>query len=324
LQNDVVAARKAEIPFYGVRLHQVSQPFASIAVCIRCAESSPVPFSKVIRRHGRNRLPEDRGLGLAALDHSVLPELLPLVKALKNSVADVRCRDNHGRQFVVEMQMEWTSDFTTRILFNAAKAFVSQLDIGEHYVKARPVYSLNFINAIFDKAPGAVETYYHHYAIYEKERRENKIEGIEFVLVELPKFKPGLAPGNPDRDLWLRYLTEITNDMEVVSPDLAENPATKTAVECLQRMGYTKEQLLGYDDYWDGVRTLRTLSIGKFNDGKKEGLTEGRAEGRAEGRVEGRAEAHLEIARKMRSAGYSLESISDMTGLSLDEAKLHS
>ena len=46
----------------------------------------------------------------------------------KNSIVDVRCRDQKGRQFIVEMQMIWTSEFKQRVLFNASKAYVRQLD----------------------------------------------------------------------------------------------------------------------------------------------------------------------------------------------------
>jgi predicted transposase/invertase (TIGR01784 family) len=46
----------------------------------------------------------------------LVPEL-PLI--VKNSLVDVRCKDNLGRQFIVEMQMLWTDSFKSRVLFNA-------------------------------------------------------------------------------------------------------------------------------------------------------------------------------------------------------------
>ena len=47
----------------------------------------------------------------------------------------------------------------------------------------------------------------------------------------------------------------------------------------------------------------------------------GRNEGREEGRAEGRAEEKLDIARKMKSKGFTASEISEMTGLSEDEIK---
>ena len=51
-------------------------------------------------------------------------ELVPDLPELKHSVVDVRCVDRMGRQFIVEMQMFWTTGFKSRVLFNAAKAYV--------------------------------------------------------------------------------------------------------------------------------------------------------------------------------------------------------
>ena len=67
------------------------------------------------------------------------PELRPRNPLKKDSVVDLRCRDARGRQFVVEMQMMWTSEFKQRVLFNASKAYVSQLDIGHDYELLQPV-----------------------------------------------------------------------------------------------------------------------------------------------------------------------------------------
>jgi len=60
-------------------------------------------------------------------------ELAPDTPTKKHSIVDVRCIDNYKRQFIVEMQMFWGDVFYNRILFNAGKAFVKQLDSGENY-----------------------------------------------------------------------------------------------------------------------------------------------------------------------------------------------
>ena len=50
-------------------------------------------------------------------------------------------------------------------------------------------------------------------------------------------------------------------------------------------------------------------------EGRAEGISEGVAKGRAEGRAEGKAEALVEMARKMRASGISVEQIVQITGL---------
>jgi hypothetical protein len=59
-------------------------------------------------------------------------ELLPEIEILRNSIVDVvRCTDSEGRQFIVEMQMYWTESFKSRVLLNASKAYVMQLNKAE-------------------------------------------------------------------------------------------------------------------------------------------------------------------------------------------------
>ena len=50
------------------------------------------------------------------------PEMIPENPAKKDSMVDVRCTDQQGRQFIVEMQMYWNQYFQKRVLLNASKA----------------------------------------------------------------------------------------------------------------------------------------------------------------------------------------------------------
>ena len=52
-----------------------------------------------------------------------------------------------------------------------------------------------------------------------------------------------------------------------------------------------------------------------LEEGRAEGLEKGRAEGLEKGRAEGESEARRSIAVAMKSAGISLDQISQVTGL---------
>jgi hypothetical protein len=54
-------------------------------------------------------------------------ESTPEIAGLKYSIVDVRCFDNHGRHFIVEMQLQWTVDFIKRMLYNTAATYTRQL-----------------------------------------------------------------------------------------------------------------------------------------------------------------------------------------------------
>jgi len=105
----------------------------------------------ILRSFLNSLLPLDVHQEIISLQY--LPvELVPeLPSILKNTLVDVRCTDNYGRQFIVEMQMLWTDSFTNRVLFNASKAYIKQLDKGIEYKGLQPVYALSIVNEIFDK-----------------------------------------------------------------------------------------------------------------------------------------------------------------------------
>ena len=230
-------------------------------------------------------------------------ELVPQTPLRKNSIVDVRCKDKRGRQFIVEMQMVWSSEFKQRVLFNASKAYVRQIAGGEDYELLQPVYSLNLVNDIFEPE---LEGYYHNYRIVHVEHSDRIIEGLHFVFVELPKFTPHTYKEKKMHVLWLRYLTEIDEKTREVPQELLDNPDIKKAVAQLEESAFTDAQLRGYEKFWDTVSVEKTL----INSAERKG------------RAEGRAEGIKQTARHMKAKGYPLADISDVTGLTIAEIDL--
>lgn len=207
--------------------------------------------------------------------------------------------------------MMWTPEYKQRVLFNASKAYVSQLGKSQHYELLQPVYSLNLLNDTFSDS----EEYYHDYQIVEMEETNEVIEGLRFIFIELPKFKPKSYGDKKMQVLWLRYLTEIDEDTREVSKELLENPEISKAVEELEKSAFTEEELLGYDHFWDMIAANRLLMIGSERKGHKRGHEEGYKEGITQGHQEER----VRNARAMKSRGFQPDIISEITGLSLSE-----
>ncbi len=273
-------------------------------------------------------LPLEEGRQIESLEY-LQPEMVPEIPLLgKTSIVDVLCRDNRGRQFIVEMQMLWTDAFKSRVLFNASKAYVNQLDRGKGYVSLQPVYALSLLNHDFE--PTTPE-FYHHYRIVHTTQPERVLEGLEFVFVELPKFQAKNLRDKRMLVLWLRFLTEIQDRTTTVAPELLADPDVLEALGLVQASSLTKAEMISYDKYWDIISTERTLYAGALWEGRTEGRVEGRIEGRAEGRTEGLAEGRTEgraegareqarqSARLLREQGVADTVIQLATGLSAAE-----
>ena len=248
-------------------------------------------------------LPLDEGKRIEHVEY--LPaELVPENPLKKNSVVDVRCRETGGRHFIVEMQMNWNNEFKRRVILNASKAVVKQLNKGEDYTLLQPVWALNLINDVgFDAGP---DEFYHDYAIVNVNHTDRHIEGLRFVFVELPKFKPQTIKEKKMAVLWLKFLTEIDESTEEVDAELLENPDTAQALQILEKSAYDDSQLYAYEYFWDAVVNERVAIEGGYKRGMADGM------------AQGEHNKALEAARRMKADGMPAELIAKYTGLSID------
>ncbi len=278
-------------------------------------------------------LPFDEGQYIEDL-HYADPAMLPVLPDLKHSIVDVHCVDNYGRRFIVEMQMYWSSSFKQRMLFNAGKAYVKQIDKGHEYSELAPVYGLSLVNEDFMTDEKYADIFYHRYRLAHIDSPEEVISGIELIFIELQKFKAKNFTDRKMQYLWLRFLTEINENTQEVPADLLKNEAIKKALEQLQVNSFTKEELEYYDKYWDKVRTERTVIEDAYKKAQAEvkNIIEEERKEKEQARLQAERErkekeeakvrekeAKKKLARKMKQYGESVDEIIKETGLSREE-----
>ena len=233
---------------------------------------------------------------------------------IKNSIVDVRCKDSFERQFIVEMQMIWAETFKYRVLFNASKTFVRQLQKTEDYIKLKTVYALSLIDDTFDKES---EESYHHYKLTNQNDLTKTIDGMELIFVELPKYKLKNLNDKKLNILWLRYLTEMEKLMDMQKANISLPEEILQAIELTHESNYTPEQLAAYDKYIDAIRTEKTL----IADAEARGEAKGEARGQAKGEAKGEARLRL-TAKNFKTLGLlTNQQIADATGLTLAEVE---
>ena len=274
-----------------------------------------VTFKKVFGEHKNlvmsllnALLPLEDGHEVESIEY-LPPELVPETPLGKNTIVDVRCEETGGRKFIVEMQMEWFPDFRERVLLNSAKAYVRQLPKGNNYKLLQPVYALSLVNKTFEPD---MEEYYHYYHLVHDLHTDKVLDGLHLVFVELPKFKVKNFAEKKMRALWLRFLTEIDRDgVDEVSQDLLDNLETGQALEIVRESGMNAAERAAYEGFWDRV------SIEATKDAyMKETIAERDAE---KARADAAVEKLRQTARKMKSKGFSVADIVDLTGLSAAE-----
>ncbi len=226
------------------------------------------------------------------------PEQVPEIPLMdKYSIVDVKCKDAKGRTFIVEMQVLWKAYFNQRIVFGASQAYVKQLGKGQDYSLLQPVYALALVDSIFDTHS---PDYYHHYKIIKVGEPAKTLEGLEFVFVELPKFKTTTQTDKRMAALWLRFMNEIGEVTEQIpDPELQNNLEIAKAMQLMQVSAFNEQELAAYNHSLDEWRTTSILFKGS--------------------REEGKAERSLEIAKSMKQKKMDTATIAELTGLSASE-----
>ena len=105
--------------------------------------------------------------------------------------------------------------------------------------------------------------------------------------------------------------------MEILDrmPWAAQNAVFQRLAEVGEVSKLSREERLKYDHALKRYRDTLNAMTGAEQKGIEKGFEKGREEGRAEGRTEER----LDIARKLKSMGFSITDIINATGLTEDQ-----
>lgn len=252
------------------------------------------------------------------------PFQAPHIKSLKESILDVRCRDERGITYIVEMQVAKPSDYDKRVLYYTSKAYVNQLGRGEDYPELNQIIYLGILDFKFLDT----KKYISDHLILDKEDGEHIIKDFRFCFVELPKFKKELHELEKIEDKWI-YFLKHAEELKIIPQELKDEAEIEAAIELLEEHNWSKEDLELYDVLGIYRQDERGRVIEGYNQGKVEGLVEGRAEGKAEGeeiglakgRAEGEQEKEKAMIKTMHQNGLSPEQIAQFTGLTLEQIK---
>jgi hypothetical protein len=156
------------------------------------------------------------------------------------------------------MQSEWSNIFRKRLLVNGSKAVVRQLDRKQLEDKAKKfqelksVYVLAIVNGTFSKG----KDWYHHLQIMDAKNPDVIIDGLDYVLLELPNFTPDTWTHAHKQlaVLWLRFLKEIDGYYENLPEELVSNELIFSAIKICEESAFSFEEREAYERAQDEAR----------------------------------------------------------------------
>jgi len=229
---------------------------------------------------------------------------------------DMKVKINNSEIVVVEIQFEHEADFLQRTLFGVSKAITSQHIKGEKFNDIKKVYSIDIIYFNLSQSLDYIYNGRTNYiGMHTKEElklaADKKVfygtECIgdiypEYYLIEVNKFDKTILN---KFDEWIYFLKTDEVKKEFTAKGLDE------AKEKLDYLKLSPEAQAEYD------RKMNRRS--SFTSVMDTARMEGELVGEARGIEKGKAEGILNMAKKMKLEGMSVDVISKVTGLSTKE-----
>jgi predicted transposase/invertase (TIGR01784 family) len=230
------------------------------------------------------------------------PYQAPRIEGMKNSYLDIKAELNGNRSVIIEMQVLNVLGFEKRVLYNAAKAFSIQLEVGQDYTLLNPVIALTITDfEMFEHSDKVIS----RYCLKEKDDLTEYSDDIELVFVELPKFNKSLDELEDLSDKWL-YFLKSANQLQDVPSSLDQVSAIHRAFEVARQSGLSREEL--------EILEKREM----FLHDSRNAIRKAAQDAETRGEARGEAKAKIEIARSLLGV-LPIETISLTTGLSVSE-----
>ncbi len=260
-------------------------------------------LNTITQRHNDKRI-----VDITMVDPNNHPEVI----SSKLSIVDIKCVDEEGNAYIVEMQVINQAGYLERCQYYTCLEVARQLDRKDLYKKLTPVIFIGIANFILFDNP----SYLNHHLILNTHTKKNELTLMEFHFLELEKFTKDLSALDSVIDQWT-YFLKNAETLDEIPDELKENEAIVRAFEVLEQAHFTRAELAQYDALIDQYR----VEIGRKEAALEEGLKKGLEKGLEQGLEKGRYEKSLEIAKNLLHHGMDIKEVSKATGLSIEILK---
>jgi predicted transposase/invertase (TIGR01784 family) len=226
-------------------------------------------------------------------------ENLSDTKSERKAYFDIYCESKTGEKFIVEMQKAKAEFFKDRAMFYVSFPIREQAQKGEWDFNLLPVYFIAVLDFEYDKD---IKPRKFFRDVFLKDQDGDLFyEKLNFKFLQMPLFKKMEDELEGHFDKWLYFLKNLESFNHI--PAILNEPIFQKGFEIAEISHLTPLQHEQYQkslvQYWE----VKNVTDTAFKDGK----------------TEGELEKAVKIARNMLAKGFDLETISELTGLSLSE-----
>ena len=225
----------------------------------------------------------------------------PETAAQKTSIVDVLCRDEHGHQYIVELQVAKEKGFAKRAQYYAAKAYSSQMKVGGAYADLKEIIFIAIADFIMFPEK---EAYKSDHIILDRKTQANDLKDFSFTFLELPKFKKRIDDLSNMVEKWSYFFlyAEETREEDLASI-IGSDEIIERVYQELNRFSWNEEELLTYDQAEKYAGSYKASMDQRYDEGIEKGIEKG----------------ILQVATALLNQGVASPVIVEATGLSMDK-----
>ncbi|MBI5538525.1 MAG: PD-(D/E)XK nuclease family transposase [Bacteroidia bacterium] len=215
----------------------------------------------------------------------------------RKAIFDLYCENERGEKFIVELQKAKQNFFKDRSVYYSTFPIQEQAKQGNWNFELKAVYTIGILDFMFDDQKHEPNKILHKIKLSDIEKNTVFYDKLTYIYLEMPKFTKKESELKTSFDKWLfvlRHLPALQNRPKALQERIFEK-LFKTA----EIAKFSQKEMKEYEDslkyYRDFANTVDTAE----HDGRKK--------------------EKIEIAKKCKKRGMSIEEIADLTGLSKEE-----
>ena len=194
---------------------------------------------------------------------------------LKETYLDVKAFLDNDLTVIIEMQVLNVEDFEKLVIYNLAKAYGNQLDVGQGYRMLKPFVGLTITDfVLFDDCEEIITKF----RFKEEKKLFNYRDELTLMFLELPKFNKELSALETLSEKWI-YFIKSAASLEVIPSSLGEVSEIEAALNIANRANLNNEEL----EEIQKQEILIEDRKGEISLARRQGIGIGREIGREEG-----------------------------------------
>jgi predicted transposase/invertase (TIGR01784 family) len=219
------------------------------------------------------------------------------------AVFDIYCQSLNGDRFIVELQKAKQNFFKDRSVYYATFPIREQAERGDWNFELKAVYCVGILDFVFEE--DAHNPDYLHTVQLKNKLNQVFYDKLSFIYIEMPKFNKTDEELESGFDRWLFFIKNLENFNYI--PDRLRNKIFEKAFQAAEIAKFDPNQLQAYESSLKYYRDIKNVVDTSFEEGKLEGIEEGMMK------------AKIEIAKQLLLAGTTVDQVSTLTGLTIQE-----